>query len=469
MLNILEKPVRHCDGIPRRVAMQIGTASLGALTLPNLLRAEAASQLEGSRKGVINVHLDGGPPQMDMIDMKPDGPAEVRGEFRAIATSLPGFQICELMPRTAAIANKFAFVRSLVGSIGKHHAFQTQSGFDEKELAGIGGRPAFGCAINRLTKDASTDVPAYVDLMQGRGLVRNSTRPGFLGPAFAPFRPDLSKQFQRELEAGMKGELKRLGSEHAVSLELMPGLNMNRLEDRHDLLHRLDTMRRNLDAGGSMEAVDRFTQQAIGILTSGRFAEAFEWEKEDTATLKLYTPDDLGGAPNVTSEGPEAAKKLLLARRLVEAGVRVVSVSISDFDTHQKNFPRLRHLLPIVDTAIAGLITDLDQRGMLEDVSVVIWGEFGRTPKINSKGGRDHWPRVSPAILAGGKMNVGQVIGGTDRWAGEATSQPVTFEDVIATLYHNLGINPHQTTITDSRGRPQYLVDRGQPIKELVG
>ena len=218
-----------------------------------------------------------------------------------------------------------------------------------------------------------------------------------------------------------------------------------------------------------MSALDEFTQQAVNILTSGKLAEAMDLEKEDPKMLARYTPRVPDPDPkNYTMEGATAGRKLLLARRLVEAGVRCVSVSISDFDTHTNNFNRLRTIGPLVDHAVTTLVEDLDERGMLDDVSIVAWGEFGRTPKINNQAGRDHWPRVAMAIMAGGGMNTGQVIGSTDRIAAEATSRPVNYQDVIATLYHNLGINAQAITIKDTTGRPQYLVDSGSPIKELI-
>jgi uncharacterized protein (DUF1501 family) len=219
-----------------------------------------------------------------------------------------------------------------------------------------------------------------------------------------------------------------------------------------------------------MDALDSFTQQAVGILTSGRFAAAMDLSKEDPRWLARYTLNTQGNEPpSVTSDRPNATQKFLLARRLVEAGVRCVSISLSDFDTHSNNFPRLRKLLPILDHGLATLLTDLEERGMLGDVSIVAWGEFGRTPKIQpSNGGRDHWPAVGMALLAGGGIRAGQVIGATDRYAAAATSRPVHYQDVFATLYHNLGIGARQTTVTDPTGRPQYLLDRGEALAELV-
>jgi uncharacterized protein (DUF1501 family) len=326
-----------------------------------------------------------------------------------------------------------------------------------------------GSVLNHLLSSSSDAAPVFVDLMQGRPLVRDSARPGFLGPAYSPFRPDISHMFKRELEEAMKGELQRLGTGHQVNLALGGGIDAGRLDSRLSLLKGLDSAQRSMDASGSMEAMDRFHQQAYGILTSGRLAEALDLDKEDPKILARYTPAMQESKLSFyTSEGPLAARKLLLARRLVEAGVRCVSVSISDFDTHSKNFPRIRQLGPIIDHALWALITDLEDRGMLNDVTVVAWGEFGRTPKVNAEGGRDHWPRVAMGIMAGGGMQTGQVIGSTDRYAGEATSRPVHYQDVIATLYHNMGIDPHAVTITDPTGRPQYLVDHGQVIRELV-
>jgi uncharacterized protein (DUF1501 family) len=274
----------------------------------------------------------------------------------------------------------------------------------------------------------------------------------------------------RELEPAMKSELARRGPNHSVRLTLAEGLSFERLHERRRLLGAFDGARRSLDASGAMEATDHFAQQAMSILTSGRLAAALDLSKEPLAVLERYTPviDDKAYR-FYTSEDGMAARKLLLARRLVEAGVRCVSVSFSDFDTHAQNFPRLRQLLPIVDHAVATLVADLDDRGLLGDVSIVVWGEFGRTPRIDAKtGGRHHWPAVGPALLAGGGMKVGQVIGATDRHAATVRERPVKYQDVFATLYHNLGIPPATTTLTDPGGRPQHLVDGGEPMRELI-
>ncbi|MDE0735725.1 MAG: DUF1501 domain-containing protein [Pirellulaceae bacterium] len=406
---------------------------------------------------------------MDTIDMKPNAPSEVRGEFQPIATKLPGFMISELMPRTGSIADRFVFIRSLVGSTGRHDAFQCQSGQSDNDLKSLGGQPAMGCVVNKLKSSAADIAPLFVDMMQGRPLVRNSARPGYLGPTYQPFRPDMSKMFPRELEAGMKKELAALGNHHTVSLALNKELSAQRIGDRRQLLSTLDRLRRDVDRSGMMDAMDHFSSQATEMLISGDFANAVDLGKEDPRVVQRFTMDaNRVKGRHVTSDHPGAPLKLLMARRLIEVGVRCVSVTFSDFDTHSANFVRMRQMLPIVDFGLHALVTDLEERGMLDDVSIVIWGEFGRTPKINAKGGRDHWPRVGPAMLAGGGMKTGQVIGSTDRQAGSATSRPVTYKDIFATLYHNLGINPFATTITDPTGRPQYLLDSGKRLPEVL-
>ncbi|MCU0703246.1 MAG: DUF1501 domain-containing protein [Fimbriiglobus sp.] len=454
-------------GISRRSFVVAG-AGLAGLTLTDLLCADAEKPKKTSPKSILNIHLDGGPPQHDTIDPKPDAPEEVRGPLKAIPTKLHGVHLCELMPRVAALADRFVFLRSLVGSTGFHDAFQTQAGFHPKNIESVGGRPAMGSVVAKLFGKPSDTVPPFVDLMQGRPLVRNSARPGYLGPAFAPFRPDLSAKFPRELEEGMKVELQRGAARPSLQLDLVDGLTPDRLADRQSLLEQFDDVRREVDQSGTMDALDQFGQQAVSILTSGRLAKALSWDDEPESVVKMYTPPASKLDKFETGEDEHSAKKLLLARRLLEAGVRCVSVSFSDFDTHSQNFPRMRKLVPIVDHALAALVTDLSDRGMLDDVAIVVWGEFGRTPKVAKDGGRDHWPEVGPALLAGAGWKAGQVIGATDRIGGRVTDRPVSYEDVFATLYATLGVDARKTHLKDPSGRPQSLLDAGQVIRELV-
>ncbi|MEZ6057632.1 MAG: DUF1501 domain-containing protein [Planctomycetaceae bacterium] len=457
----------HRKSVSRRTLLRVGGLGFAGLTLSGLLRAEG--EHGGTGRSIINIHLDGGPPQLDTIDPKPFAPAELRGEFSPIDTALSGVKISELMPLIARRADAFAFIRTLVGSVGQHDAFQCQSGYSAKDLQSFGGRPAIGSVLSSLLGSPSDAAPTFVDLMQGRPLVRNSARPGFLGPSHQPFRPDLSSMFERELEAGMKGELARLGSDHQLSLELDERLTLTRLDDRRNLLAGLDRIRRGVDHSGMMQAMDQFQEQATGILTSGRLAAALDLSQEDPSIQAHYmAPTPSGGTQSTTSEGPNFPLKFLLARRLIQAGVRMVSVSVSDFDTHSDNFSRMRHLMPMVDHGLHALVTDLEQQGMLNDVVIVVWGEFGRSPRVNANGGRDHWPAVGPCLLAGGGLKTGQVIGETDRTAAAAVSRPVHYKDVFATLYERLGLDARQLTLIDPQGRPQYLLDAGDVISEVI-
>ncbi len=462
----------RCNGIQRRSFLKAGALGFGALTLADVLRGEAAAGIRSSNKAIINIHLDGGPPQMDLIDPKPNAPSEIRGEFNSIRTKIPGLHLTELLPRLATHADKYVFLRSLVGADEKHDAFQCQSGFKEKELVGVGGRPAMGCVLNHLLDKSGDTAPGFVDLLQGRPVVRNSARPGFLGLTNGAYRPDISQMFPLALSTGMQAELNKQSYGRSDSLALSPGLTVDRLRNRVALQQSLDTLRRDLDASGSMAALDKFTQLSLGILTSGKFADAMDLSKEDPKVLDRYTPrivaPEWTGVIGDTMESPKAAQKFLLARRLIEAGVWCVSLSIGDFDTHEANFPRIRYLGPLLDHALDTLVTDLDERGMLNDVMIVVWGEFGRSPRISANGGREHWPQVSMGIMAGGGLKTGQVIGSTDRYAAEAASRPVHYQDVFATLYRHLGIDARGTTIMDTTGRPHSLLDVGQPIAELI-
>src|SRR5207302_7706908 len=274
--------------------------------------------------------------------------------------------------------------------------------------------------------------------------------PGFLGPPFAPSRP--------------------LGPSRDDMV--LRGITADRLADRRGLLNRFDGMRREIDASGTMEGMDHFTQQAFGLLTSSRLAEALDLSREDPRIVRRYGTGD----PTVFMDGngaPRVPQSLLLARRLIEAGVRIVTLNYSKWDWHGGSygtiFSREAEDFPAFDQCVSALVEDLHARRLDKDCTVVIWGEFGRTPKISAQLGRDHWPQVNCVLLAGGGLKTGQVIGATDRIAGEAAARPVTFGELYATLYHNLGIDVKQTTLPDLNGRPQYLVeDNAEAIRELV-
>ncbi|MCH8829084.1 MAG: DUF1501 domain-containing protein [Planctomycetes bacterium] len=418
---------RFCDGVNRRSFLQIGALGIGGLTLADLLRAEAAGGKGSSHKAVINIHLSGGPSHQDIFDLKPEAPTEYRGEFMPIHTNVPGLDICEKLPRLATMGDKFAVIRSLVGSNAGHSNFQTQSGFNQRSLAALGGRPALGSVISKL-RGSLDGAPPFVSYSGGS--------PGYLGPTHQPFSP-------RGSGAAMK------------NLRLEGSLTMDRLGERSSLLKSLDRLRRDVDASGQMKALDKFTETAIDVITSGRVANALDLKRED---------------PKLVARYGRAGSTLLTARRLIEAGVRVVTMnSFGGFDTHSNNFKTLgSRNLPGMDQALSALLSDLDNRGMLDDVSVVMWGEFGRTPRVNKRAGRDHWPRLAMAFMAGGGIRGGQAVGSSNRLGEVAKTRPVHYQEVHATLYHNLGVDLRTTQFIDPAGRPQYILEKLDPIKELV-
>ncbi len=454
MLTILGrregKNSKLCDGVSRRNFLKIGGLAMGGLTLPGLLEAEAQAGTGSSHKAVINIFLPGGPPHQDMWDIKQDAPAEIRGEFQAINTSVPGIQIGEMFPRIAAMMDKFVPIRSMTGAGGSHYAFEAMHGRKQVNPP-AGGWPSMGAWVSHLQGPVNRTIPPHLSLFYKTGHQPwgDPGAGGFLGVKHAPFRL-----------VGGKGESSK------VDNMVLQGVTLERLGDRASLLKAMDGFRRSADTNGSMDGLDAFTQQAMGILTSSALAAALDVSSEDPKLVERYGVGD----PEFRADGaPKMTQNLLIARRLVEAGARVVSLNFSRWDWHGENFKRGRQDMPMLDQSLSALVEDLEQRGMLNDVSIVVWGEFGRTPKINSKAGRDHWPRVSCALLAGGGMRTGQVIGATNRLGEYATDRPVSFAEVMATLYHNLGLNLRAAREFDLRGRPQYPVDEGvKPMRELI-
>jgi hypothetical protein len=444
MLTIDGPKVRLCDGVSRRGFLRVGALSFGALhlTLADLLRAEAAQS--GSRqKAVINIFLGGGPPHQDMWDIKTEAPTEIRGEFKPIPTSVTGIQIGEVFKQIAARMDKCVVIRSLVGARGGHDALQCMSGWEPASLANMGGRPSIGAVAARVQGPVDPSVPPFVGLAAPTQHMpwSDSGRPGFLGPSYGAFKPD---------GPGM------------ANLKLH-GTTVEQLADRKRLKDSFDGLRRDIDAGVS--GLDSVQERALGVLTSSRLLEALDVSREPSKVRERYGDGkpykfQFDGAPTVNDQ-------LLVARRLVEAGARVVTLSYGRWDSHGKNFDLVRDHGGKLDQCFSALLDDLEARGMLDDVTVIAWGEFGRTPRINKNAGRDHWPQVSCALMAGGGMKTGQVIGSTNRLGETAKDRPVTFAEVFATLYRNLGINPETTTINDPTGRPQHVIDAA-PLREVI-
>lgn len=444
MLSIPGRDLTCCDGLSRRHFLRIGGLALGGLSLPQVLRAEAEAGAGGSHKAVIMIFLAGGPPHQDMVDLKPDAPAEIRGEFKPIATNVPGLDICEHMPRLAQMMDKVAVIRTLVGARGEHASVQCNSGYSAAESTQQGGRPSLGAILSKLQGPVNSSVPPFVGLSPRMGHMpwADNGNPGYLGLKHAPFTPN-------------GADLANL---------TLKGVSLGRFDDRKGLLRSFDGLRADVDANGSIEGMDAFTQRAFEILTSSKLVEALDVTKEDPRLRAKYGYGDMN---NVDDGGPCCMDQFLMARRLVEAGVRCVTIGFGRWDYHSNNFGQCRERLPKLDMGLSALIEDLHLRGLDKDVSVVVWGEFGRTPKINKDAGRDHWPSVACAMLAGGGMRTGQVIGTTNRLGEVPKDRPVTFQNVFATLYHNLGIDP-STTIPNHFGRPMYLIDSFEPIRELI-
>ena len=435
---------RFCDGVSRRNFLKIGALGLGGLALPQLLQAEARSGIRNSHKAVIMIYLPGGPPHQDMFDLKMDAPLEIRGEFRPVPTNVAGIQICEYLPRIAKMTDKLAIIRSISDAVDDHSDFHCLTGRSKRNPP-PGGWPSFGSVVSRLLGPANPAVPEFIGLEpRMQHMPYNDAGPGFLGAAHRSFRPDGNGKDDMTLN----------------------GVTLDRLADRRALLAGFDRFRRDVDASGLMEGLDAFNEQAFGVLTSSKLLEALDVQREDKRVIERYGKGD----PKPHGDAaPMLMEQFLVARRLVEAGARVVTVAFGFWDYHGNNHKNAKADLPLLDQGVSALVEDLHRRGLDKDVSVVVWGEFGRTPTINKDAGRDHWPKVTCALLAGGGMRTGQAIGATDRWGGEPTERPVQFGDVFATLYHNLGIDVSKTTITDLAGRPQYLVEAGcQPMKELI-
>jgi hypothetical protein len=429
MLRILGSARRFCDGASRRDFLQIGAFGAG-LTLADMLRGSAAhaaakKQPSRSRKAAIMIYLPGGPSHMDMYDLKPDAPVEFRGEFKAIDTNVPGVQICEHMPLQAKMWDKLACVRSVV-SVDEHSDSLVMTGYPDR-INRIADHPSFGSVVSKLRGEEAGAVPPFVSL---RGMSRG-TEPGYLGIAHRPFTP---------------------GGQGNANLRLANGVTLDRLEDRKGLLGAFDDTRREIDATGSMTGMDAYTEKAIEMVTAGVVRDALDLKKEDPKVVERY----------------KGVESFLTARRLVEAGVGCVTLSIGGWDTHGQNFTTLKRQLPQVDKGVANLIQDLHDRGMAEDVVTVMWGEFGRTPKVNMNAGRDHWSPVMSALVAGGGLKMGQAVGASTAKGERPKDRPYSVPQLLGTIYRAIGIDPSMT-FNNGAGRPMYVLDEREPVKELLG
>jgi hypothetical protein len=422
MLTFLGRRRRFCDGISRRDFLRVGALGVAGLSLADVLRLKAqAAAGPVAGKSVIMVFLHGGPSHLDMYDMKPAAPVEFRGEFRPIHSNVPGIDLCEHMPRQAKIADKLAVLRGL-HFVEEHSAHSLWTGFPERI-----NRPAFGSVISYL-KGKADGLPPYVSLMNQP----LSEDPAYCGTAHRPFVPT---------GPGLE------------NLGLVAGVTLDRLSNRKDLLGHLDTIRRDIDYRGALAGLDAYTVRALDMVASSKTRDAFDIAKEPAAVRDRYG---------------KANEDFLRARRLVEAGISVVTLVVGGWDTHSGNFTSLRdNLLPKLDQGFSALVSDLHERGLNKDVAVVLWGEFGRTPRVNGTAGRDHWPRAGFAVMAGGRCRAGQVIGETDARGESPKGLSMTSSHVLTSLYDHLGVDP-STTIPDNNGRPMYLLDEREAVPGLV-
>tara|TARA_Y100000588_G_scaffold165547_1_gene179559 strand:- start:2017 stop:3354 length:1338 start_codon:yes stop_codon:yes gene_type:complete len=445
MLTINGRGGRLCDGVTRRDALKIGALGLGGLSLPDLLRAEQRAGIKGSHKAVIMIYMCGAPPHQDMYDLKMKAPSGIRGPFQPIDTAVPGIQICEHMPMLAKVMDKCIPLRSVHGSPnGSHDSFICYTGHSFVNQP-PGDWPSMGAVASRLQGPVNVSVPPFIGLSPNTGHPPYGSpgHPGFLGISHGAFRPSGPSR------ANMK----------------LNGVTLDRLGNRKQLLTSLDAFRRSHSGDSSLAGLDDLNRQALDILTSSRLADALDLSKEDPAVRERYGK---GSPKNFGDGAPRNLEHFLMARRLVEAGARVVTLNFGRWDFHSNNHNTARDThLPLFDRGLATLIADIYERGLGDDVSVVAWGEFGRTPRINKTAGRDHWPQVGGGLIAGGGMQTGQVIGSTDRLGGVPKDRPVHFGEVFATLYRNLGLDPASMKLPDLSGRPQFIVDKHSPMPEV--
>jgi hypothetical protein len=437
---------RDCENFHRRDFLKIGAAAgLLGLSLPQLLRLEAraASQRPGRRRraeAVIMLWLAGGPASIDMWDLKPEAPDGVRGEFKPINTTADGIEISEHLPKTAQVTDRLTIVRSLNHTIPAHGpatVFMTTGNKPTPALQ----YPSLGSLTTRLLP-AEPGVPPYVTF----GEIRNGAggSAGYLGTAYNPFIV--------EGGAGGKGG----GNLRVRDIQLPNGFTLDELENRDKLLKDFDNTFRSADKAAELvDGLDAFHKQALEILRSDRTKKAFDLAQESPAVREAYGANGFG-------------QGALAARRLVEAGVRFVTVTTGGWDTHGQNFNNLKtRLLPNLDQTLSALVRDLDERGLLDRTIVYCAGEFGRTPKINKNAGRDHWARSMAAVLAGGGFRRGYAHGSTDAQGMAPATEPCTPDDVSATLFHCLGIDPHTELMTPT-GRPVQLFREGKVVDKLL-
>ncbi len=420
MLTLHEGTPRQHRQTTRRGFLRIGAFG-SALTLANMLRVRASEHRPTRPKSVIMICLFGGPPHTDTYDLKPDAPSQYRGEFKPTATNVPGVSVCELFPLQAKMWDKLSVIRSVVAGQSDHRDHETHTGYIQSMA-----RPCFGSVISKIRGVAPNGMPPFVNLR----FESSALEPSYLGLRHRAFTPR---------------------ADALTNLSLCRGISVERLGERRQLLDQFDDVRRDVDTTGSFDALDSFRQRAYDMILSGEVRAALDLSQEAIAVRDRY----------------RGVEKFLLARRLVEAGVGAVTIDVGNWDTHFDNFPYLREWLPKVDRGVSALIQDLHDRGLDKDVITVMWGEFGRTPLINKRAGRDHWQPAMSVLVAGGGLKMGQMIGSTTSRGEEPRDRPYRVPQVLSTVYNAIGIDPAQS-FNDNAGRPIPILDEREPVAELL-
>ena len=477
MLTMLGSPRRCCDGMTRRETLKAGALSAfgGLLSLPNLLRAEAGRRTgkrPGRAKSVIVLYLLGGAGTQDMYDLKPDAPADIRGEFKPVATNVTGVRVCEHLPRTARWMHKAAVVRSVNHKAGCHNPLPSYTGY-EATLSDITTTkdtypPSMG-SVCEFLRDDESPLPAYVYMpcYLGWGTVIRYPGPyaGYLGKRYDPFFTECAPYIDKPPEKQHEPQPLR-GVPTVPNGVLADGITLDRLNTRQGLVEQFDDRLRRGDGQPALATVDQFQRRALDLLTSAKVKAAFDLNKADPRLVERYGRTLFGNSA-------------LIARQLVEAGVRFVNVSwdvywprlktqYEAWDTHDRNFPIYKdYNLPHLDLTYTALLEDLEARGLLDETLVVVMSEMGRTPKINKNGGRDHWTFCYSVLFAGAGIKGGTVFGASDGQAAYVKDGPVGTGDICATIYECLGIDPH-LTVPDYSGRPVAIAHGGRPIREIL-
>jgi hypothetical protein len=441
MLHVSGHRYRCCDGVSRRGFLKVGFLGLAGLTLGDHLRLKAAAAAAGKptkETAVILLWLGGGPSHLDMYDLKPEAPVEFRGEFKEIDTNVRGIRIGEHLPLEAKHMDKMSIVRSVTHTNAGHgmgtHWMLT--GYVPTIEINDNLNPSCGSVVAKMRGANAPRLPAYVCLPNPPP----SANAAYLGASYNPFNPGndpSSPNFQ------------------VRDLRLTPRVSLSRFKNRKDLLKGLDNLRRDVDVQGTAEGLDKFYKDAFEIVTSADCRRAFDIHAEDPRLRDRYGRNSWG-------------QSALLARRLVEAGVTYVTVNMGGWDTHANNFQSLKtRNLPMYDRALASLVEDLHERGLNKKVLVMTYGEFGRTPRINPQAGRDHWPGAMSVVFAGGGLKMGQIVGSTDPRAEYPKTRAASPQDMLATMYHVLGID-YRHEFKDAAQRPLPILNQGTPIEELI-